>query len=117
MSVSANVQPVIGWIVITKNAASRHHVLFHESVQGWLGGIRSNACDDTPGLARNDANNRSLGFLNHVYALGATAHIHFIDFNRRSLQLQIFSKQGTNLPEHAPSGFVGDTSFALDLLC
>src|ERR1700686_3041980 len=40
----------------------------------------------------------------------------FVHLHRRSLQLHVgFGQQRANLAEHAPSGFVGDSGFALNL--
>src|SRR5579864_6449289 len=42
----------------------------------------------------------------------------FVHFHRpRTLQLQILRQQHSDLPEHAPRGFIGDASLTLDLLC
>jgi hypothetical protein len=47
-----------------------------------------------------------------------SADVGFIHLHRRTLQLQIpVGHQRTNLLEHAPRGFVGHRSFALDLFC
>ena len=86
-------------------------------MQGGLLGVSGYARNDAATLALNHSHDWSFGLVNHVAAFGAPANIHFVDFHRRSLQLQILRQQSTNLPEYAPRGFVGDASLALDLLC
>ena len=50
--------------------------------------------------------------------LADAADVSFVYLNRWSLQLQIaLREQRANLLEHAPRGFVGDASLALNLLC
>jgi hypothetical protein len=57
----------------------------------------------------------------HVFApevsTSSTTVEGFIHLDRRALQLQTFSQEQANLLEHAPRGFVGNASFALNLLC
>src|SRR5437773_3547132 len=44
--------------------------------------------------------------------------IHFIHLHRSPLQLHVsFGQQRANLAEHSPCGFVGNSGFALNLLC
>ena len=54
----------------------------------------------------------------HTMSRAALASkISLVHLHRRPLQLQILTEKRTDLAEHAPGGFVGDASFALDLLC
>ena len=44
-------------------------------------------------------------------------HVGFVHLNPSTLQTNVLRHQGSNLLEHAPCGFVGDASLALNLLC
>src|ERR1700689_157764 len=86
---------IIRRIVISKDHATRKHKLLDEAMQSGLLGVRSDPSDNAASVTMNHSDNWSLGFLNHISALGATAHVHFVNYHRRSLQSDVLRHQGS----------------------
>src|SRR5215471_3571625 len=113
--------PVIGHSFISKNHRLWHHVLTHITEQCRTFDVGSNTSNDTT-LALSHADDGSFLCVasqwpaSTVFARAAV--IGFIHLHRFALQLHVrLGQQRANLAEHAPSGFVSDSSFALNLLC
>src|ERR1035438_7836036 len=90
-------------------------------MQSFAGCISCDECHNAA-LALYDADNA--GFLaiasrrTPANTLALAAHVSFVHLHRLSLQLHVsFGQQRANLAKHPPSGFVGYSGFALNLLC
>src|SRR6266581_4252759 len=104
----------------------RENVFLRQTMKSFLLRVRRNASHDAAIVSRSAAlyhahdcnlvaSRRWTPTLPHPLSLSAV--IHLIHLNRRTLQLHpLFREERANLAEHAPSGFVGDASFALNLL-
>ena|ERR1039458_1449337 len=120
VSVSASIKPIVGAERISEHNRLREYVFLDESAQRVGFNIGS---DERPNLsfALDHADNRSLFSSPSACPLGTASVIGLIHFdfaiesaNRPAL---FVGQHGANLLEHAPRGFVGDASLALNLLC
>lgn len=113
--ITPSFDPVISRVIISKHATAGKHKFMDKSMQSGLLGVCGDTRYDAATLALHHSYHGSLGLLNRVSSLGASAHIHFVNFHRRSLQSDVLRHQGSNLTEDAPRGFVGNTSLTLNL--
>lgn len=107
--------------VIGINHAAWYNVLADSAKQVLAGNVVNHSCDCFP-AALYDCDHRSLFLVSAHRAtalpLADTTIVRFVNFHRWPLQFEVaVGHEAANLPEHAPCGFVGDASFALDLLC
>jgi len=106
---------VIAWkLVGVKNCIGRY-VFDYERNEGRPFNVR-NGCSHNSALPLNDANDGDLAFCSSTpLAMPDTANIGLINLDFASEDRIGFAEQCPDLLEHSPSGFVGDTSFPLNL--
>jgi len=114
-------KPLVTRIFVGVHDSARNDVLGHDAHNLVCSDIGKNSRNDFA-LSLDNADHGNLGFVSaHRSAssvLALATIVGFVDLGRRPLQLQIAVRhQGPNLLEHAPSGFVGNSSLALNLLC
>lgn len=106
---------VVGHMLIGVNGALWKDVSLCQFKQLMITFFSRSLCND-PAFALDNA--RDPGFVAHLWTSALPSHfaaeVGFVHLYRR-LKLQVFGEQRTNLLEHAPCGFVGHRSFALDL--
>lgn len=106
--------------VIGIDHAAWDNVLADSPKQILTGNMVYHSCDRFT-AALYDCDDRSFFLIAAHWAsalpLAYSAIIGFVNLNRWPLQFEVAIRHETaNLPEHAPCGFVGDASLALDLL-
>jgi hypothetical protein len=106
---------VITGVIVCKKGGFFRHVLFNKRYQCKLLGVSNNTgLDVALALYRADYDGLTeCGPTTKPLALAADVSL--VDFNFTHQSASIVSKERPDLVEHAPSGFVGDASFTLDL--
>src|SRR5208282_5614234 len=118
--VSASVKAVVGAESVGEDNRLREYVFFDESAQRVGFNIGSDERPDLS-LALHHANNRSFGSSTATRAFSLAPIVGFVHFDLAPESADrpalFVGQHGANLFEHAPRRLVGDSGFALNLLC